>query len=274
MKIQKFNFTGRPLFKEETSPIKYWVDIQSDHIEIRISSKKMVETVDIETGEKTSQEQDVYKFWDIINLSTLQQRPGFADQTSWSRLNSAVQGPQITDEGVPYANTVNNSLLVDVFSRGLITKPGEFNNPYTDYSDALWTIFVPDSSSNCTTFTVRLVVDPTYEGGYIFEGPSGTIVPEDGQTIIDQLSPITLSSVTPTVNAESSVVINVTSDTFIDEIWLEQVYGSLNKTRVKLTNGQGTFTAFSTGLEAGEVIRVKAGHRKFTGLADIIVPVV
>jgi hypothetical protein len=145
----------------------------------------------------------------------------------------------------------------------------------TNYSDTLYNIFVPDASADCTDFIVRLTIDPKYEGGFEFEGPGAEFIVDVGaQPIAELLSPITLSSVDANVQADSSVVINVTSDTFIDEVWLEPVYGLLNKTRVKMTNGQGTFTALSTGLEAGDVIRVKAGHRKFTGLADIIIPVV
>jgi hypothetical protein len=275
MKIQKYNFTGsRPLFQEYSGPIKYWVDVQPDHIEIRISHLATISTVDAE-GNITSEEKYIYKFWDVINLSEFQKRPGFADQTMWTRLNSEFQPPQQTETGDYYANQLSNSLLVDVFATTLPFKAGELNNHLTNYSDTLYNIFVPDSSADCTDFIVRLTVDSKYEDGFEFEGPGAEFIEDiGGQPAIELLSPITLSSVDATVQADSSVVINVTSDTFIDEIWLEQVYGSLNKTRVKLTNGQGTFTAFSTGLEAGEVIRVKAGHRKFTGLADITVPVV
>ena len=57
------------------------------------------------------------------------------------------------------------------------------------------------------------------------------------------------------------------------ELPLEVVSGYLPKTRVAIVNGGGSFKVMALGLEAGEVVRVKAGLGLFTGLADISIPV-
>lgn len=272
MTIHKNDFTARPLFKEDVGPIKYWIDVQPEQVEIRISALADVKTVDLETGDIQSEQKYVYKFWDIIKLSELEKRPGFVDQTLWTRLNQEFQQPQATEDGEQYANVVTGGLIVDMFAKTLTAKPDTINNHLTDYSDSLYSIFVPDASGDCTTWTVRLRYDSTYQDGYIWEGPSASEIVEGG-SIESLLSPINLSSTQTTVGPDSSIKVNVQTDAFIDDIYLEQVYGLLNKSRVKLTNGIGSFTIFTTGMEVGETVRVKAGHKKFTGISSFSIDI-
>lgn len=52
------------------------------------------------------------------------------------------------------------------------------------------------------------------------------------------------------------------------EVFLETTAGYLAHQRVKLTAGKGTFRLAALHLRAGETIRVKAGFRHFTGVAE------
>lgn len=227
-------------------PIKVWVDAQQNTFEI-----KMYRTLNAE---------DIVYLWHKINLQELTIKPGFVDQTLWSvalYLNASE------------LRQVHESDIKDVFSESLISKPNSFNSITPINYVAPYHIFVPDVSdpTGFLSFNYRITMDSSTQ--YIVEGPSASsFVNETITRFKEFLSPITLTSTQSSLAVDGSITVNVSTDTFIDEVYLEQVYGILNKTRVKLTNGLGSFVLYATGLEAGELVRVKAGHRKFTGISD------
>jgi uncharacterized membrane protein len=259
------------LIQNKQGTIKYWVEITPSQIEIKIHSiEPNIINPDILEFSDTKY---VVVIWDIIKLSELQKKPGFVDQTLWGRLMTTDESlVNISNENVYSPFDVAERFLVDIFGNSLLNKPAAFMNPTSAHYNGLYEIFVSDSSDDFTKCTVRLVINPGIE--YEIEGPSSAAFVTENLSVQDLMSPITLSSNQTTISADGSIVVNVQTDTFIDEVYLEQVYGMLNKTRVKLTNGLGSFTLFATGLEAGETVRVKAGHRKFTGIANFTVPVV
>lgn len=56
-------------------------------------------------------------------------------------------------------------------------------------------------------------------------------------------------------------------------VYLEPVIGTINKTRIDLVNGTGSFTVSSTGLSAGDIIRIKVGWKWWKGEHDIFITV-
>jgi hypothetical protein len=259
------------LLKNKQGIIKYWVEITPSQIEIKIHSiEPNIINPDILEFSDTK---DVVVIWDIIKLSELQKKPGFVDQTLWSRImHEDPTVVNISNENVYLPTEVSELDLVDIFGNTLLNKPATFMHRNSEHYDSLYEIFVPDSLDDLTKCTIRFVINPDAE--YEIEGPSSASFVNENASIQDLVSSITLSSDQTTISADSSIIVNVQTDTFIDEVYLEQVYGMLNKTRVKLTNGIGSFTLYATGIEAGETVRVKAGHRKFTGIANFTVPVV
>lgn len=255
--IKKNLFTAeRICFPEKTGKIKYWVDVTDQQIEIKMYSNEPV------GGGETA---DIVILWDIIKLSELQKKPGFVDQTLWSRVSTDVLCVQ-TDSEVPfvyYPLDLHESGLVDMFAETIIAKPKSLSKAATVN---LYTIFVQDSS-DFNSCVIRLLFDAKYEPGFEVEGPAASSFIDEHINFEDLIAPITLSSSQTTVSTDSSITVNVTTEPYIDEIFLEQVYGILNKARVKLINGQGTFNILTDGLQPGEEIRVKAGHKKWTGIA-------
>lgn len=82
------------------------------------------------------------------------------------------------------------------------------------------------------------------------------------------LSTITLSSSQNNVSSGDIVEVNVsTSNTNLEYVFLEPVCGVVDRTRVKLTNGQGKFKILTSTLESGDIVDVKAGFKTITGLA-------
>lgn len=251
------------LFPDNKEKIKYWLRATEDGVEIKIYSNE-INVLDAEAPIET------VILWDIIKLSELQKKPGFVDQTLWGRVSLQVLFPARNPEP-PYnyiAQTVDESALIDVFSETVTAKPKTFSTLSSTYGRVPYAIFVPDAD-DVNSWIIRLKIDANHTAGYEIEGPSANLfVDEDLGDITNVIAPISLSSDQATVSTESSITVTVTSEPYINEIFLEQVYGILNKARVKLTNGQGTFNILTDGLQSGEEIRVKAGHKKFTGIAS------
>ena len=243
----------------KTGKIKYWVDKQEDSIEIKIYSTEVIE----------NESKDIVILWDIIKLSELQKKPGFVDQTLWTRISLDYE-PVSLDSEPPHEyipNDLDEYNIIDIFGKNLISKPKMLSNPSSDTVNSLYSIFVPDSN-NFLSCIIRLTIDSTYEAGFEVEGPSASSFVDEHVNIQDLVAPITLTSTQSTVTANSSIVVTVSSAPYIDEVYLENVSGILNKSRVKLTNGQGKFSIITTDLEVGDEVRVKAGHRKWTGIAS------
>lgn len=262
IKKNVFNY-DTVVFREKQGKIKYWIDAQDDQIEIKVYSN---ESVGDEENPATA---DVVILWDIIKLSELQKKPGFVDQTLWTRISDKWL-PVQPDENEPYVYyplELHESALVDMFGETVVTKPKSLTTLASPYTAAIYSIFVSDAD-DFTTCTIRLLFDPKHEAGFEVEGPSASSFVDQHVSFEDLVAPITLSSTQTSVTPNSSISVTVNSEPYIDEIYLESVTGALNKTRVKLTNGQGKFSIITTDLEVGEEVRVKAGHKKWTGIAN------
>jgi hypothetical protein len=254
--IKKSLNTKINAFKGKTGTIKYWVEILQDQIEIKIYSSEVVD----------DQETDVVILWDIIKLEELQKKPGFAGQTWWTRISESAL-PLMFDEEQAIPQELHESSVIDIFGNTLISKPASFSNRGSSTVDNLYSFFV-ESDDTLSTCLVRLSINPDYTAGFEVVGPSSSSFLDEVVTLPDVIAPISLSSTQSTVSPDSSITITVTTEAYINEVYLEPVCGILNKTRVKITNGQGSFKILTTGLEAGDEIRVKAGHKKFTGIAS------
>lgn len=78
-------------------------------------------------------------------------------------------------------------------------------------------------------------------------------------------SNITAVSEQSTYTAGDTINITVTTDPFIDYVYVENVVGLLDKTKVKLTNGVGSFSILTSSLSSGDEVEAKIGFKKYTG---------
>jgi len=77
--------------------------------------------------------------------------------------------------------------------------------------------------------------------------------------VLDTLLPeITVTS--STVSGDI-VTVNFTTDSKINNIYLVQSEGYLPKSKIPVTNGTGSFKVVTTGLDAGDTIKVKMGFK-------------
>jgi len=76
----------------------------------------------------------------------------------------------------------------------------------------------------------------------------------------------TTQQITPAVGDTINVTVN-SSDTSLDMVYVEPIVGIVDKTRVKLTNGIGSFNILTSSLESGDVVDVKLNFKHYTGVA-------
>lgn len=229
---------------------RIWVDLTPEYFEIKSYAKQ------------TETKEEELTYWYKVTLDELKLNPGFVEQSLWF----------INEKEKETDPVINNINLVNAFATTVLHKPLSFTSPLDSYRKTPFCIFVP-TTQNATMedFIYRIAERQGLNVEYT--GPSASKVLDESIKYSEFLSNITLSSNSTTVNPDSSITVNVQTDTFIKQVYLEQVSGMLNKTRVNLTNGQGSFKLFATGLESGETLRVKAGFKNFTGVSDFSINV-
>ena len=231
---------------QTSGTLSYWIEVSANAIELKVTDG------------------DEVKAWQKLELSKLQSKPGFVDQTLWA-INTKNGFYAVTgEEDTPVCFSPNEEDLIDVFSTTLVSKPNALVSFGSPASQALMMVFIKDSSADLTQAVIRLGVP--VDGNYEVVGPSAADFSDADLNFKDLISDITLTS-TGSLAADSSITVNVQSDSFIKEVIVEPLVGMVSKTRVSLTAGQGSFKLFSTGLESGDVARVKVGHRKFDSVA-------
>ena len=247
------------IFNKDTgdnlSQPKLFLNIQHELLEVKVSVNKDGTYKDI--------------FWCSLTLETLKSSKGFCDQSVWT----------VTDTCYPLSNSNGDStcyavpapLVIDLLAETLVSKKQGYSQE-SGYFYTPFGIFVEDSSGDFSDFTYVIKDSDTVD--YIVEGPSAEhVTNETIRFARDLIAPVTLSSSQSTVTPDSSITIDVSSNPNVKEVYLEQVYGIPNKLRVPLTNGVGSFKLLTTGMDVGDVVRVKAGHRKYTGIADFSITI-
>lgn len=85
---------------------------------------------------------------------------------------------------------------------------------------------------------------------------------------LDLVDIINVSEDTSYVNDEY-YKFNVSTASYVDEVYLEQVRGIIDKARVPLTAGNGHFRVLKSSVEAGDELKVRAGFASYVGLTIV-----
>jgi hypothetical protein len=85
---------------------------------------------------------------------------------------------------------------------------------------------------------------------------------------IDLVDAINVSKDTTYTNADY-IKYNVSSESYVDEIYLEPINGICDKTRVVLTAGSGSFRVLKSSIESGNKVRVKLGFVSYSGITEL-----
>lgn len=255
--INNLNYFSAGVPEKQVSDVKFIVNGDNDYFELKIVQYFTDNT-------------ELVVLWNKVLATNIKQFGVGADFVAYG-VNPHMHLVADND-GVPTGPYILKPYeFIDIFSETLSSR----SRPSLDavYNNYPYYIFVDDQNSDFSTWTVVLKIPENVN--YIFEGNLKTAV-ETATTITkfgDHLPGITLSSSATSVAPNSSVVITINTDPSVKEIFLDAVYGLLNKQRAIITNGTGTVTAYSTDMATGENVRVRAGFKRFPSKEQIIIPV-
>jgi hypothetical protein len=241
-------------------PVSVYVDVKPEYFEIKVYN-------DIKT-----------LYWHKVPLTALKtiNNKGFVDQSLWS----VSKDDMFSNVGNGEAMEVHSAQLYDVFAE-------TFNSKFRSGSrNEYYQIFVPfTEGADMTDFQYRIVLDTFSYHGKTIEcvidptSPSKDSVVAEPLTI-GNINSTAIANIEATTTATSlvedgtnSVEVTVTTLSGISTVYLEQVRGIINTTRVPLTNGVGKFKIMSLGLSAGDVAEVKLGFKKWTNKTTFTIPV-
>lgn len=190
-----------------------------------------------------------------LDWETLVNNPAFSEQSFFIPSVSIKQDELISNPNLSFhlANTMHTKN----------SRP--FNTEIWDYCNWPIRIFV-NKATNFTAcdFAVLMIDDRDVS----VEVNSPHTYEDTARSWKQFLSTITLSSSQNNVSSGDIIEVNVsTSNTNLEYVFLEPVCGVIDRTRVKLTNGQGKFKILTSTLESGDIVDVKAGFKTVTGLA-------
>ena len=257
--------------KTSSPPINIYVDVQPSYFEIKLwynTTETIPGVPDPETGVKSEDTvitHTKYLVWQKLDLSTLKEEGNaFVDQTRWSVHDETVKVDFNGETHEPMARVLGRWDLVDVFANTFNSKKKK-SRESSEYLST-WSFFVPFiKDCSMTDFTYRLVLDRDLT--YVIDptSPSKDMIVDEPQAD-SIIAPITITP-PATLSADSVAVVGVeTSVPQIESIWIEPVVGQVDRTKVSLTNGSGSFKIITTGLTAGETVEVKVGYKKWTNV--------
>jgi hypothetical protein len=217
----------------------------------------------IELGGKTWQVRDrkTISFIELKNLREFADRTAFMLGIDWLK-NKWAQGL------IPlYTISVDSKLTaVDLVKTGLVPPLVlGINVPFADagFNDCHLTVNIPSATGQC--FVDGLTPSDVLQSPYSTSGLVREMV------IFPHLEVTGPDSVPAGDQIEFGVqVIDAAGNALTRDVTLhlESVNGLLPKNRIRTTDGQATVKLFTTGLAAGDSVRLKAGFKFFAGAAD------
>jgi hypothetical protein len=206
-----------------------------------------------------------------LELPTLLSNNRCFDQSIFMIQNNGLSGDNTPN---PQQSTINNTQLhsrLDFMSINkavnvIVDKPAV---PISKVEFLPFRIFVP--SASITSFNqcvflleVPAVVTANDPSTITCTINSGSIVPVPSVPWKDLFYPITATTTQTTVNSGDVITVNVSTDPSISALYLDQVTGILDRTKVKLTNGHGVFKILTSTLVTGDIAEVKVGYKTFS----------
>jgi hypothetical protein len=235
----------------------------------------------------------------VIPLEIIKNTPGYETQALIAISDNAnkkflVKLDEETGQDIPTTqaeravpHVVSEDDLIEITHQTLSTKanldtantkqdaPSGYQLPI---ADVYLRILVPykNCPANELVFTIKVLDDEFANITYVNKDSSPvdvTTMVATYQTNIAQpnkiFNPLTITADKNNPVAGDVIKLTVTSEnTNVPEVYAEPVAGFINKTKIKLTNGVGTVTVDSDGLETGDVVQIKFGYKYFSNVAN------
>jgi hypothetical protein len=199
-----------------------------------------------------------------LTLAELQQANRFYSQTMFGVYNSAIKldGSLVN---------LNSSDLSSLFQSTLPSKSLFLQNSTVNNNTMLlpFRIFVTYASDDFTKFKYHLAKVQGEEAPTVTVNTNNTATynptPTNWKSLIDDV--LTLSTNQSNITPGDKILVTIqSSNTNLDYVYLEQVSGILDRTKVALTNGTGSFNILTDTLSSGDVAEVKYGYKLYTGI--------
>jgi hypothetical protein len=215
-----------------------------------------------------------------LDLSELKNNPRFVDQSWWAITDSSLGVQAGTCNPVTSQTIIKSEDLVSILDRTYGSKR-QFSSiiGVDDYDAFPIKFFVRSTKDNFTNFVYTLVIPETDNlelNGVELKPQPSEITVNTGVEILDTDLPwlsvfdsIQLSTDQTGISAGDNIIVNVTcGNTNVSKVYLEQVLGLLDRTEVSLVNGIGRFTIITNTLMAGDIVKVKAGYKKYNNFTN------
>jgi len=233
---------------EQVSSFQHWVKIEPELLEYKLINTENTETI-VHIKLALSELQGSNRFYSgtlfSFKNSAIKKDGSLVNLTS-SDLTSLLQSSLPTKSEQIYTATINSESSVLPFRIFVPTAS-------SDFTECKYTVGMPEIGEQYHTVTVETNNTATYDD-----------TPTLWKSLFDQ---ITLSTTQSSVSVGDNLVVNVqAANTDLDYVYLEQVCGVLDRTKVSLVNGSGSFTVLTDTLSSGDVVEVKYGYKLYTGL--------
>jgi len=267
-----------PKIYKTYSPKTFWGDIfpHEETIELihnlKIEPTKLTHTWTKKINGETPSEVILYST--ELTLETLKSSPRFDDQTYFTYSTNLINNPIIGGD-YEEAHSVVGAQILSIFDRTSTNKTNFLFGPSFYNKD--WNyplrIFIPAASGDFTDFTYQLLGVQDQETDTTVSNITNTFTINDPYTIenttkrtSELIAGITATS-TGNSNVGDVISVNITcQNTSVEHVYLEPVVGIIDRTEVKLTAGVGKFNILTSTLEAGDIIKVKIGHKKWSNV--------
>lgn len=209
------------------------------------------------------------KYYNVeIPYSLIKNHASFGAQTYWGfndmDVSTHITTPDIIDNERFIAdqvepNEVKEQSILPIFDLTYQQRDPNFTSEKLGTAFFPLKVFVP--YENCPIEDIQLVLGCEAGSGstYELELPEGATT-RSVSGVKDIIATISSSA---TVDENGNIVVNITTDAKLNTIYVEPVAGLVNKTRVNLVNGSGSFVVIPTGLSSGDKVIVRLGHKKF-----------
>jgi hypothetical protein len=233
---------------QEISSFEHWIKVQPELLEYKLINTENTQTI-VHVKLALSELRGAERFYSgtlfSFKNSAIKKDGSLVNLTS-SDLSSLLQNSLPTKSHHIYTDTINSDCNALPFRIFVPTAS-------SDFTECKYTIGIPGDGAEYHTVTVETNNTASYDD-----------TPTLWKSLFDT---ITLSTSQSTVNVGDPVVVNVQAEnTDLDYVYLEQVCGILDRTKVSLVNGVGSFTVLTNTLSSGDVIEVKYGYKLYTGL--------
>ena len=173
------------------------------------------------------------------------------------------------DRGSEEEIVLNKEDLIFPLNKTIINKPDTLVSSLEGSQESFYSpikIFVPAAGGDFTNFEYS--VYDAVNNIIQVETNSPNTVETTKKSWKEFFCAVTAVTQQNTVNVGDVINVSVqSSDSTLDVLYLEPVVGIIDRTRVNLTNGVGTFNILTTTLKSGDIVDIKLNFKSYTGVA-------